>query len=400
MTRMLGVLLALLIAQPSLARVPRDKHARILEPARTLSPPQGKVAWMHAEGRRLVVSDGQQGVTAFDPSTGKVAWSHSAFGGRLDDVWGHAGRIVMAGTSLEVLEGDKGTSVWKRDTLCATGGTCNERVHHADPSGVLISGQGRMHMQLQLHNMGRGKAVWKSPARIGHPRKLLARGNHIVSLDANAPFALHFIDRRSGTVRGSWNEEKDGAPVSPEDIRLLSDGSVVIVNLDVAPAVAEVTFVDLRGVKEGDWTIPLPSGVSARPDWVEFVDSRIWLSGVEENGDRWIAQGRLGDGKPKLVVRGADIDKPVRTADRIVMHRHDQGDLLLTAWEGGDARHLWSRTMIAPERRATLHRIDDRKVLAVLEDSPRALLIFDTKDGKVLAVGDLEKDAGEVEERE
>lgn len=396
MTRMLWVLLALLIAQPSQARAPRDKHARILEPGRYLAAPQGKLAWMYAEGRRLVMSDGQQGITAFDPTTGKVAWSHSAFGGRLDQTWASAGRIVMAGTSLEVLEIDKGRSVWKRDTLCATGGTCNERVHDAGPAGVLISGQGRVHMQLQHHNLGRGKAVWKSPARVGHPRKVLARGNHLVSLDANAPFALHFIDRRSGTVRGKWSQVKDGVPVSPGDIRILSDGSVVLVDLDVAPAVAEVTFVDLRGVKEGDWRIMLPDGITTRPDWVQFVGSRIWLSGPDEEGGRWIAQTRLGDGKPKLIVRGKDIDKPVRVGDRIVMHRHDEGDLLLTAWEGGDARHLWSRTMIAPRRSATLHRMDERRVLAVLADSPRALLIFDAFDGKVLAVGDLDPEVGEV----
>ena len=397
MTRLTGVLLALLIALPAHARTQKEKHARILEPDRYLSAPQGKVDWMYAEGRRLVVSDGQQGVTAFDPTTGKVVWSHSAFGGRLDDVWGSSGRIIMAGTSLEVLEIDKGTSVWKRDTLCATGGTCNERVHDGGASGVIISGQGRVHMNLQLHNLGRGKSVWRKPASVGHPREVLARGEHLVSLDANAPFAMHFVDRRSGRVRGKWAYEKDGAPASPEDIRLLSDGSVVVVNLDVEPAVAEVTFVDMRGIKEGDWTIGLPDGVTARPDWVEFVGSRIWMSGVEENGSRWIAQTRLGDGKPKIAVQGTDIDKPVRTGDRIVMHRHDEGDLLLTAWEGGDARHAWSRTLIAPKRSATLHRIDDRKALAVLEDSPRALIIFDTMDGRLLAVGDLDKDAGEIE---
>lgn len=396
MTRMLWVLLTLLIAQPSLARAPQEKHARILEPDRYLTAPQGKLAWMYAEGRRLVISDGQQGITAFDPTTGKVAWSHSAFGGRLDQAWGSAGRVVLAGTSLEVLEIEKGRSVWKRDTLCATGGTCNERVHDSSSSGVLISGQGRVHMQLQLHNLGRGKSVWKTPARVGHPRQVLARGNHVVSLDANAPFAIHFIDRRSGTVRGKWNQEKDGVPISPGDLRLLSDGSVVLVDMDVEPAVAEVTFVDLRGVKEGEWRITLPEGITTRPDWVEFVGSRIWISGPDEDGGRWIAQTRLGDGKPKLIVRGEHIDKPLRVADRIVMHRHDEGDLLLTAWEGGDARHLWSRTMIAPRRPATLHRIDERKVLAVLEDSPRALMIFDTFNGKVLAVGDLDRDLGEI----
>ena len=279
MPRMLWVLLALLIAQPSLARAPQEKHARILEPGRYLTAPQGKLAWMYAEGRRVVVSDGQQGITAFDPTTGKIVWSHSAFGGRLDQTWGSAGRIVMAGTSLEVLELEKGRSVWKRDTLCATGGTCNERVHDSGSQGVLISGRGRIHMHLQMHNLGRGKTVWKKPASVGHPRQVLVRGKHVVSLDANAPFAMHFMDRRSGTVRGKWSQEKDGVPVSPEDLRLLSDGSVVLVDMDVEPAVADVTFVDLRGVKEGDWRIKLPEGITTRPDWVEFVGSRIWISG-------------------------------------------------------------------------------------------------------------------------
>jgi hypothetical protein len=397
MNRMIWAWMAMVFLATPTADARTSKHPRVLEPARYLAAPNGEAAWVYAEADRVVMSDGKQGVAAFDANTGKAVWSHSAFGGRLDQAWGSSGRVVLSGTGLEVLALKDGRMIWKRDTLCATGGTCNERVHDAGSDGVVISGQGRVHIQLQLHNLGRGKKVWKMPASVSHPRTVLARGRHLVSLDANAPFAVRFIDRRSGKVRGKWTMEVDGAPASPTGLRLLSDGSVVVVDTSVPSAAARVTFVDLRGMEEGAWTVGLPEGADTKPDWIEFVGRRIWVSGVDSNGERWIAQTRLGDGKPKLIVRGTNVDRPLRIDDRIVMHRHDEGDLLLTAWKGDDASHLWSRTMIAPVRRAKLLVVDDQTVLAILDDEPRALILFDATSGRLHAVGDLPKDVGEID---
>jgi hypothetical protein len=396
MNRTIWACVALVFLATPSAHARASKHPRVLEPARYLASPNGAASWVYAEADRVVVSDGTQGVTAFDANTGKVAWSHSAFGGRLDEVWGTSGRVVLSGTGLEILALKDGKVIWKRDTLCPTGGMCNERVHHAGSDGVVISGQGRGHTRLQLHNLGRGKEVWKMPASVSHPRQVIARGRHLVSLDANAPFAVRFIDRRSGKVRGKWSSEVDGAPVSPGDLRLLSDGSIVAVDTSIPLAVARVTFVDLRGIVEGSWTVALPEGATTKPDWIAFVGRRIWTSGVEPDGERWIAQTRLGDGKPKLIVRGDNLDRPLRVDDRIIMHRHDEGDLLLTAWKGDDASHLWSRTIIAPVRRARLLKVDDRTVLAVLDDEPRAMILFDATHGGVHAVGDLPKEIGKI----
>jgi len=238
----------------------------------------------------VIISDLATQIAGVRPDSGLVVWRRKATGLALrGGPWllpggsgGSGGRgdpkdaevVVVAGDALTAWRADVGARLWERDLGCQ-GDLCAERVALASDAGLYLAVGGVVQDGLMRLDPTSGAPLWAKPARVGHPRKVLANGppsvdrqGLLVVEDGQAPFTVHFLDPVDGRELGTWTRAKDpvtGLARPPSELLVRADGRVAAVELRPTEGLAEVTLIGRDGTELTERAVPRPAGVTSMP---------------------------------------------------------------------------------------------------------------------------------------
>ncbi|MEC9072521.1 MAG: PQQ-binding-like beta-propeller repeat protein, partial [Myxococcota bacterium] len=359
-----------------------------LGPGRFIASPQGRVAWMDVSAERILLSDLSTGVAALDPERGSILWSHAATRGTLSGVWSVGDFVVLASGTVEVLDGRTGETIWRRDLFCASANRCKERAVWAGPEGVLVSGSGAQHRELQVLDLLSSNEVWLNPATVLDPGFVRLNGPAVVALDGGTPHYLRILDRATGRASKPWSwswREKSG----PDGVDIVPNGQVLVRYAEQGRKLARVAVLAESGQELDRSTIGRPDGITGVAEWGHLAEDRLWLWGPGAQGAKgWVYETRLGREEAMQSLSNVIMDKPLVLDQTVMVHQHDGRAMEISGYDAARGRRRWSHRIDAPPRHGRWHEVD-RLGLLVWEGRPAPVLLVDPVRGGLVAVGEI-----------